>query len=138
MNSELILSILKLVLELKPEAQTSSNQYLVPSTAPIPLSQVGPMIDKEVIIRTYSAGCWFGRLSSKEGREVILKNARRMWRGHAAEGISLSGCAIHGIKQEKSKIVEPVDSVWLEAIEIIPCTNTAADSIRGAKNVKAE
>ena len=123
MNSDLILSILKLALELKPEAQTSSNQS---------------MIGKEVIIRTYSAGCWFGILSSKEGREVILKNARRMWRWHAAEGISLSGCAIHGIKQEKSKIVEPVDSVWLEAIEIIPCTDTAADSIRGAKNVKAE
>lgn len=123
MNSDLILSILKLALELKPEAQTSTGCS---------------MIDKEVIIRTYSAGCWFGRLSSKEGREVILKNARRMWRWHAAEGISLSGCAIHGIKQEKSKIVEQVDSVWLEAIEIIPCTNIAADSIRGAKNVKAE
>ena len=122
MNSD-ILSILKLALELKPESQTSSNQS---------------MIGKEVIIRTYSAGCWFGRLSSKEGREVILKNARRMWRWHAAEGISLSGCAIHGIRQEKSKIVEQVDSVWLEAIEIIPCTNIAADSIRGAKNVKAE
>ena len=122
MNSD-ILSILKLALELKPESQTSTGCS---------------MIDKEVIIRTYSAGCWFGRLSSKEGREVILKKARRMWRWHAAEGISLSGCAIHGIRQEKSKIVEPVDSVWLEAIEIIPCTDTAADSIRGAKNVKAE
>ena len=122
MNSD-ILSILKLALELKPESQTSTGCS---------------MIDKEVIIRTYSAGCWFGRLSSKEGREVILKNARRMWRWHAAEGISLSGCAIHGIRQEKSKIVEQVDSVWLEAIEIIPCTDTAADSIRGAKNVKAE
>ena len=122
MNSD-ILSILKLALELKPESQTSTGCS---------------MIDKEVIIRTYSAGCWFGRLSSKEGREVILKKARRMWRWHAAEGISLSGCAIHGIRQEKSKIVEPVDSVWLEAIEIIPCTNIAADSIRGAKNVKAE
>jgi len=122
MNSD-ILSILKLALELKPESQTSTGCS---------------MIDKEVIIRTYSAGCWFGRLSSKEGREVILKKARRMWRWHAAEGISLSGCAIHGIRQEKSKIVEPVDSVWLEAIEIIPCTDAAADSIRGAKNVKAE
>ena len=122
MNSD-ILSILKLALELKPESQTSTGCS---------------MIDKEVIIRTYSAGCWFGRLSSKEGREVILKKARRMWRWHAAEGISLSGCAIHGIRQEKSKIVEQVDSVWLEAIEIIPCTNIAADSIRGAKNVKAE
>ena len=122
MNSD-ILSILKLALELKPESQTSTGCS---------------MIDKEVIIRTYSAGCWFGRLSSKEGREVILKKARRMWRWHAAEGISLSGCAIHGIRQEKSKIVEQVDSVWLEAIEIIPCTDAAADSIRGAKNVKAE
>ena len=29
-------------------------------------------IGQEVIIRTYSAGVWFGRLKEKSGKEVIL------------------------------------------------------------------
>ena len=35
-------------------------------------------IDQEVIIRTYSAGVWFGVLKQKAGNEVILTKARRM------------------------------------------------------------
>ena len=68
-------------------------------------------IGKKVIIRTYSAGVWFGTLKEKAGNEVIIENARRMWRWWAAESISLSACAIHGVKHDKSKIVEPVPSV---------------------------
>lgn len=96
------------------------------------------MIGKMVIIRTYSAGVWFGMLAEKSGNEVILHQARRMWKWWAAESISLSSCAIYGIKREQSKIVEAVDSVWLEAIEIIPCSEKAIESIGGAENVKAE
>ena len=36
------------------------------------------MIGKKVIVRTYSAGNWFGTLDQKAGNEVILKNARRI------------------------------------------------------------
>ena len=96
------------------------------------------MIGKMVIVRTYSAGVWFGKLAEKSGNEVILEQARRMWKWWAAESISLSACAIYGVKRDQSKIVEPVDSVWIEAIEIIPCTEKAIDSIGGAENVKAE
>ena len=96
------------------------------------------MLGEKVIIRTYSAGVWFGTLSQKSGEEVIITNARRMWRWWAAESISLSAVAIHGVKHEKSKIVEPVDSVWLKAIEIIPCKKAGIDSLEGAPNVKAE
>ena len=96
------------------------------------------MIGKMVIIRTYSAGVWFGKLAEKSGNEVILHQARRMWKWWAAESISLSSCAIYGIKREQSKIVEAVDSVWLEAIEIIPCSEKAVESIGSAPNVKAE
>ena len=92
-------------------------------------------IGKEVIIRTYSAGVWFGVLSQKAGNEVILTKARRMYQWWAKESISLSGVARHGIKQEESKICGEVDSVWLEAIEIIPVTGNAADSIRAALEV---
>ncbi|AWY21689.1 hypothetical protein LP109_05540 [Moraxella bovis] len=96
------------------------------------------MLGKKVIIRTYSAGVWFGELEQKAGNEVILKNARRMWKWWAKEGISLSACALYGVKHDNSKIVEAVESVWLEAIEIIPCTDIAIKSMEDAPNVKAE
>lgn len=92
-------------------------------------------IGKEVIIRTYSAGVWFGVLKQKAGNEVILTKARRMYKWWAKESISLSGVARHGIKQEDSKICGELDSVWLEAIEIIPVTGNAAESIRTAHEV---
>lgn len=96
------------------------------------------MIGEKVIIRTYSAGVWFGTLEQKAGNEVIITNARRMWRWWAAESISLSAVALHGIKHDKSKIVEAVPAVWLEAIEIIPCSDVAIKSLESAENVKAE
>ena len=96
------------------------------------------MVGKKVIIRTYSAGVWFGTLDQKDGNEVILTNARRMWTWWAKEGISLSSVSVNGIKESKSKIAEAVPSVWLEAIEIIPCSESAIKSVEGAPNAKAE
>ena len=103
-------------------------------------SQIGinTMIGKEVIVRTYAAGVWFGELTEKSGAEVILKNARRLWRWKAAESISLSAVALHGVDQSESKIVESVAEQWLEAIEITPCTVKSIESLEGAPNVKAE
>ena len=95
-------------------------------------------IGKNVIIRTYSAGVWCGTLSQKSGNEVILTNARRLWRWWAAQSISLSGVANYGIIENKSKIAPMVDGVWLEAIEIIPTTNQAQKSIMDAQDAKAE
>ena len=95
-------------------------------------------IGQEVIIRTYSAGVWFGHLKEKSGNEVILTEARRMWSWWAKESISLSGVALHGIKQEKSRIAGAVDSVWLEAIEIIPVSGAPADSIRWAQETQQD
>ena len=95
-------------------------------------------IGQEVIIRTYSAGVWFGRLKEKSGNEVILTEARRMWRWWAKDSISLSGVALHGIKQEKSRIAGAVDSVWLQPIEIIPISGKAAESIRTAPETEQD
>ena len=95
-------------------------------------------IGQEVIIRTYSAGVWFGRLKQKSGNEVILTEARRMWRWWAKESISLSGVALHGIKQENSRIAGAVESVWLQSIEIIPISGKAAESIRTAQETQQD
>ena len=95
-------------------------------------------IGQEVIIRTYSAGVWFGRLEQKEGKEVILTEARRMWRWWCKESISLSGVVRHGINQDKSRIAGAIDSVWLEAIEIMPISGKPADSIRTAEETQQD
>lgn len=96
------------------------------------------MVGKKCIIRTYSAGVWFGEVEQKAGNEVIIKNARRMWRWWAAESISLSAVALHGILHEKSKIAEAVPTIWLEAIELITASDKAIRNIEGAPNAKAD
>lgn len=71
-----------------------------------------------VLIRTYSAGVHFGTLIHREGKEVHLKDARRLWSWSGA--LSLSEVASKGIDISKSKISVPVDEIILpEAIEII-------------------
>ena len=42
------------------------------------------------------------------------------------------------ISHKDNHIAEAVPQVWLEAIELIPCTDAAIISIEGAPNVQAE
>lgn len=96
-----------------------------------------PFIGKKVIIRTYSAGVHFGELIDKEGKEVILKNARRLWYWKTTnKGISLSEVANSGLAKD-SKVCAAVDAIWLEAVEIIPCTKEAIKNIEGQDEYKA-
>ncbi|MCP3899189.1 MAG: hypothetical protein GY707_05695 [Desulfobacteraceae bacterium] len=95
-------------------------------------------LGQKVIIRTYSAGVWFGVLDQKSGNEVILKDARRMWQWHAKESISLSGVANYGLKESNSRIAPAVSTVWLEAIEILSCTDKSIKSIEGAEDAKPQ
>tara|TARA_R110000737_G_scaffold339083_1_gene360675 strand:+ start:273 stop:650 length:378 start_codon:yes stop_codon:yes gene_type:complete len=101
-------------------------------------TSLNSQLGEKVIIRTYSAGVWFGELKEKSGMEVMLHNARRMYRFWCAKSISLSGVAQYGLNQEKSKICPAVNKVCLESIEIISCTDIAIKSIEGAKDVEAE
>jgi len=117
--------------EAKKLASMFSGQLSETSNA---ISYVG----KKVIVRTYSAGVHFGTLSRKEGREVYLSNSRRLWYWKNKTGISLSGIATTGINQNDSRVSCLVDDIWLEAIEIIPCTKDASSSIEEAKIDKAQ
>lgn len=85
---------------------------------------------KYVIVRTYSAGVFAGILVSKEGREVVLSDARRLW--YWAGAASLSQLAVSGTSQpSKCKFPVPVPSVTLtEAIEILDVTPDAEKSIK--------
>lgn len=93
-------------------------------------SGLDAMIGSKVIIRTYSAGVWYGVVDQKAGKEVIVKNARRINYFKVIKGISLSSVANNGVHAD-SRIAEPVKQVWLEAIELIPCTLDAINSIEG-------
>lgn len=122
-------------IESKQQAEEDEEEPLPPVTVTQAKGINDYAIGKEVIIRTYSAGVWFGVLKQKAGNEVILTKARRMYKWWAKESISLSGVARHGIKQDDSKICGELDSVWLEAIEIIPVAGNASESIRTAPEV---
>ena len=91
------------------------------------------MIGNYVIVRTYSAGVFAGTLIKKEGKEVELKNARRIWAWAGAA--SLSQLAQEGTsKPDECKFPCKVDTVILtEAIEILSVTEKAELSIRGVK-----
>ena len=87
------------------------------------------MIGKYCMIRTYSAGVFAGTVKSRDGKEAVLTNARRIWYWDGAA--SLSQLAQSGTtKPENCKFPEPVDEVLLtEVIEIIPITDAARATI---------
>lgn len=86
-------------------------------------------IGKKVIIRGDRSGVEFGELVEHKGREVTLKDARRIWYWDGAA--SLSQLAKDGTASpSKCKFTVSVDSITiLDAIEIIPCTDKAIKSI---------
>lgn len=86
---------------------------------------------KYVIVRTYSAGVFAGNLESRKDREVVLRNARRLWYWKGAA--SLSQLAMEGVKcPQECKFPCEVDRIeLLEAIEILDVTESAEASIKG-------
>ena len=87
------------------------------------------MLGKYCMVRSKSAGVFAGTVVERDGQEVLLKNARRIWYWDGAA--SLSQLATKGTsKPEKCKFPAPVEAVMLfEVIEIIPISDTAATSI---------
>lgn len=88
-------------------------------------------IGQKVIVRTYSAGVWFGTVTKKSGNEIILSKARRMYYWKAKQSISLSAVAKYGI-ESSSRICPIVENVWLQPIELIECTTDCINSIEQA------
>ena len=87
--------------------------------------------ERHVIVRTYSAGVFFGILVSRKGQEVVMKNARRVWYWKGAA--SLSQLAIEGTKcPSECKFPCVVHRVELtQAIGILYTTPDARKSLEG-------
>ena len=86
-----------------------------------------------VIVRTLSAGVFAGYLESRNGKEGVLRQVRRIWYWDGAA--SLSQLAVDGTsKPQNCKFPCEVDKIELtEIIEIITCTEKARQSISEVK-----
>jgi len=86
-------------------------------------------IMKYVIARTENAGVFAGWLESRNGQEVVLQSARRLWYWQGAA--SLSQLAMEGTScPENCKFPIAVNRVeLLTVIEILDCTPMAQTSI---------
>ena len=82
------------------------------------------------IIRCDRAGVFAGTLKERNGREVTLTNARRLWRWYGA--LTISDLAVEGTTDPGhcSFTLEVPEITLLEAIEIVPCSAEAEKSIR--------
>ncbi len=84
-----------------------------------------------VIIRCREAGVHAGELVSRKGREVVLKDSRRIWFWKGAA--SLSELAVYGAKfPAECRFGVVIDRLELmEACEVIHCQPAARKMIEG-------
>ena len=82
-----------------------------------------PLLGQHVVVRTFSAGVHIGTLAAKQGENVLLKDARRLWKWAGA--FTLSEVAQNGV-QKDSRIACVVPLIELtNANEIIPTSEKA-------------
>ena len=116
-NNDLLKLILKLVNveESNFEEKTTIEDFL---------------LNKYVIVRTYSAGVFAGTLQRRSGTEVILINARRIWEWDGAA--SLSQLAEEGSsKPQNCKFpCEVKEVLLLGVIEILKVSKSAEENIK--------
>ncbi len=88
------------------------------------------------IVRTYSAGVFAGYVESKEGKNVVIRDAVRIWYWSGA--CSLSQLAVDGTKAPNDcKFAVPVDKIEVtEAVELLDVSQKAKESILGVPSWK--
>ena len=83
-----------------------------------------PLLGQHVVVRTFSAGVHIGILAAKDGENVLLKDARRLWKWAGA--FTLSEVAQNGVLKSGSRIAVAVPMIELtNANEIIPTSDKA-------------
>lgn len=96
--------------------------------------KVQPNLETAVIVRSESAGVFFGyKKSETESGVVVLTSARRLW--YWAGAASISQLAVSGTSKPtecKFPVVVPEITIF-KVIEIIPCQPAAIVSIEGVK-----
>lgn len=88
------------------------------------------------IVRANGAGVFFGKIKERQGDEVLMSEARRLWYWDGAN--SLSQLAKEGtVRPENCKFTVVLDEILvLNVLEITPCTDKAISSIKGVSEWK--
>jgi hypothetical protein len=85
-----------------------------------------------VLIRSTYSGVHCGMFVSRKNGEVVLKNARRVWRWRGAN--TLHELSLHGAAQEYTRISDPVPQITvLGVIELIPCSPLARTNLEQSR-----
>ena len=86
-------------------------------------------MSKKYIVRCDRSGVFYGEIESRNGQEVTMRNARCLWYWDGAA--SLLQLAKEGTTEPRDcKFTVYVDELTVvDAIEILPCTDKAVDSI---------
>lgn len=94
------------------------------------------MDNKYYIVRCTNAGVFFGRIRERSDKEVVMEDVRKLW--YWAGACAVEQLAMDGTTDPvecKFTITVPEMSV-MDPIQIIPCTEKAAESIKGVKDWK--
>jgi hypothetical protein len=87
------------------------------------------------LVRSHGAGVFAGEIVRRDGKEVEMKNAIRIWYWDGAA--SLSQLAKEGTTAPQNcKFCVPVSVTLLDVIEILKCTDKARESIQAVKSWK--
>lgn len=89
--------------------------------------------EQNYIVRCDRAGVFFGGIKERHGSEVTMTNVRKLWSWDGA-------CAVEQLAKGGTKcpgdcrFTVTVDEMTvLGAIQVIPCTEKASESIRSVK-----
>lgn len=90
-------------------------------------------IGKKVIVRADGAGVFFGTLMEKNGRDVLMKDVRKLWYWHGARAVE--ELSVSGTKSPEScKFTIIVAEMEIaNSIQVLPCTPEAIESIEGVE-----
>lgn len=94
------------------------------------------MDNRYYIVRSTEAGVFAGNILERDGDEVTMTNARRLWYWSGAA--SLSQMAVDGVKYPddcKFTVTVPLITI-LGVIEIIPCSEKAEKIIKAVPEWK--
>lgn len=82
---------------------------------------------KVVIVRTGSMGVHVGTLVSRDGKEIVLRNACKIWRWSGAN--TANDLAVTGAGKESRISAAATEVTLTDALEIIECSPAAAKNL---------
>lgn len=89
------------------------------------------MAEQYYLVRGDRSGVFAGNIKERNGQEVTLTNVRNIWRWDGAA--TILQLATEGTKAPNNCMftVEVPELTILDAIEIVPCSEMATNSIKG-------